>query len=63
MPEDALLQEAKTLHRVSDRLDMIAENHPLISEALSTLSANVRGSATLLELLVTLKLGPSPKPD
>jgi hypothetical protein len=63
MPSNALLQEAKTLHRVSDRLDRIAQQHPLISEALAKLSANVRGSATLLELFVALKLEPAPELD
>jgi hypothetical protein len=61
MPQTAILQEAKNLHGVSDRLDSLAEEHeklPAVSEALITISGNVRHTATLLELLVELKMGP-----
>jgi len=42
---------------VSDRLDSLAEQHPLVSEALITISGNVRGTAMLLEVLVATKMG------
>jgi hypothetical protein len=58
MPANEILQEAKKLHKVSDSLDMLAEQHAPISEALSLLSGSVRNSATLLEVLVALKMGP-----
>jgi hypothetical protein len=57
MPSTAILQEAQKLHNVSDRLDSLAEEHPRISEALITISGNVRGTATLLEVLVATKMG------
>lgn len=63
MPANEILQEAKKLHKVSDSLDVLAEQHAPISEALSILSGSVRNSATLLEVLVALKLTPAPGYD
>jgi hypothetical protein len=60
MPANEILQEAKKLHRVSDSLDTLAEQHAPISEALTILAGTVRSSATLLEVLVALRLGPVP---
>ena len=60
MPANEILQEAKKLHKVSDSLDTLAEQHAPISEALAILSGSVRNSATLLEVLVALKLRPAP---
>jgi hypothetical protein len=65
MPQSAILQEAQNLHGVSDRLDSLADEHeklPAVSEALITISGNVRHTATLLELLVELKMGPPSPP-
>jgi hypothetical protein len=59
MPSNAILQEAQHLHSVSDRLDSLAETHPVVSEALMTISGSVRSTATLLEVLVTTKMGRS----
>ena len=58
MPSSAILREAQKLHSVSDRLDLLAGEHPLVSEALVTISGNVRQTATLLEVLVVTKLEP-----
>jgi hypothetical protein len=63
MPANEILHEAKKLHKVSDCLDALAVQHAPISEALSILSGSVRNSATLLEVLVALRLGPVPGPD
>jgi hypothetical protein len=41
---------------VSDRRDSLSEQHPLVSEALLTISGNVRNTATLLEVLVVTKM-------
>ena len=60
MPAHEILLEAKKLRRVSDSLDVLATQHAPLAEALSVLSGNVRNSATLLEVLVELKLGPEP---
>jgi len=43
---------------VSDRLDLLAEQHPLVAEALITISGSVRDTATLLEVLVAIKVAP-----
>jgi len=62
MPSTTILQEAQKLHNVSDRLDSLAEEHPVVSEALITISGNVRNTATLLEVLVVTKMGPLSEP-
>jgi hypothetical protein len=62
MPSDAILHEAQQLHNVSDRLDSLADEHPVISEALIAISGNVRHTATLLEVLVVTKMGPPSGP-
>jgi hypothetical protein len=38
MPSNAVLREVQQLYKVSERLDLLAEEHPLISEALITIS-------------------------
>jgi hypothetical protein len=59
MHPNAILNEARQLHGVSDRLDSLAEQHPLVSEALITISGSVRNTATLLEVLVATKISPA----
>jgi hypothetical protein len=58
MPSDAILQVAQQLHNVNERLDSLADEHPVVSEALITISGTVRQTATLLEVLVVTKMGP-----
>jgi hypothetical protein len=60
VPMIAILREARELHQVSERLARLAENHPLVSDALLTVSSNVRQTATLLEVLVMTRMGPPP---
>ena len=60
MHPNAILHEVQQLHRVSDRLDSLAEQHPQVSEALITISGSVRNTATLLEVLVVTKIAPIP---
>jgi len=57
MPSSAILHEAQQLHNVSNRLDLLSEEHPVVSEALITISGSVRNTATLLEVLVATKMG------
>jgi hypothetical protein len=57
MPSNAILHEAQQLHHVSNRTDLLADEHPVVSEAL-IISGNVRHTATLLEVLVVTKMGP-----
>jgi hypothetical protein len=58
MPSNLILREAQQLHNVSDRLDSLAGQHPLVSDALITISGSVRNTATLLEVLVATKIEP-----
>jgi hypothetical protein len=58
MHPNAILHEAQQLHNVSDRLDLLAGQHPLVSEALISISGSVRNTATLLEVLVATKMPP-----
>jgi hypothetical protein len=58
MPSTAILHEAQQLHNVSDRLESLAGQHPLVSNALITISGSVRNTATLLEVLVATKIEP-----
>ena len=57
MPSNSILHEVQQLYNVSDRLDLLAEEHPVVSEALITISGSVRNTATLLEVLVAMKMG------
>ena len=59
MHSNAILYEVQLLYNVSDRLDSLSEQHPLVSEALIAISGNVRNTATLLEVLVATKMGHS----
>jgi hypothetical protein len=63
MHSNAILHEAQELHNVSNRLDVLAEEHPVVSEALITISGSVRNTATLLEVLVVTRMGPLSGPD
>ena len=57
----AILHEVQQLYNVSDRLDSLTEQYPLVSEALLTISGSVRNTATLLEVLVAMKIAPTPR--
>jgi hypothetical protein len=58
MHSNSILHEVQQLYNVSDRLDSLAGQHPIVSEALITISGSVRNTATLLEVLVVTKLAP-----
>jgi len=60
MHSNAILHEAAQLYNVSNRLDLLADEHPVVSEALISIAGSVRNSATLLEVLVATKMGRSP---
>jgi hypothetical protein len=63
MQSNAILYEVKQLYSVSDRLEFLAEQHPLVAEALITLSGSIRNTATLLEVLVAMKMAPTSRLD
>ena len=58
MYPNAILHEVQKLYKVSDRLDSLAGQHPLVSEALIGISGSVRNTATLLEVLIATKITP-----
>jgi hypothetical protein len=62
VPSIAILREVQQLYNVSDRLDSLAGQHPLVSEALISISGSVRNTATLLEVLVAMKIAPISEP-
>ncbi|MGA3091390.1 MAG: hypothetical protein ABSD75_22505 [Terriglobales bacterium] len=59
MPFAEILDEVNQLHRVSTRLEGLAEQHPPVCEALLTIAGSIRNTATLLAVLVATKV---PKP-
>ena len=63
MHPNAILHEVQQLYNVSDRLDSLAEQHPLVSEALIVISGSVRNTATLLEVLIATKMEQIPGLD
>ena len=56
MPPTAILNEIQKLYDLSVRLDSLLEQHPLVSEALITISGSVRNTATLLQVLIATKM-------
>jgi hypothetical protein len=56
MPFEAILREAQQLHDVSERLAILAEQHPPVTEALLTISGSVQNTATILGVLVATKM-------
>jgi hypothetical protein len=58
MDANEILDEARKLHEVSEGLIQLAEQNEHLAEALSIVSGNIRHSATVLEVLVAVKLGP-----
>ena len=63
MNPNAILHEVQQLYNISDRLDLLADKHPLVSEALLGISGSVRNTATLLEVLIAMKLPPIAGPE
>ncbi|MFZ0770507.1 MAG: hypothetical protein WCA49_02935 [Candidatus Sulfotelmatobacter sp.] len=56
MPLEAVLHEVEQLHDVSERLAILAEQHPPVSQALLTISGSVRNTATILGVLIATKM-------
>jgi hypothetical protein len=56
MYPNAILPEIRQLYNVSDRLDLLAEQHPLVSDALSGISGSILNTATLLEVVVAMTM-------
>jgi hypothetical protein len=56
MHPNAILHEIRQLYNVSDRLDSLAEQHLFVSDALIGISRSIRNTATLLEVVVAMKM-------
>jgi hypothetical protein len=52
---EAILNEVDQLHNVSTRLEGLAEKHPPVSKALTTIAGSVRNTATILAVVVATK--------
>jgi len=48
MPSTAILHEVQRLYGVSDRLDALADQHPIVSEALLSISVSVRNTCNIV---------------
>jgi hypothetical protein len=60
VPYDTILKEVERLKQVSARLDLLANRHSSVTEALISISASILGIATVLEVLVISKSGTRP---
>jgi hypothetical protein len=58
MDPTVILQEVRRLNNISNRLESLAEVHPLVAETLMQISGGIRNSATLLAVLVAVKIEP-----
>ena len=56
MAVEAIMAEVDQLNQAGNRIEALAEHHPIVEEALMTIAGNIRGSATILALLVETKL-------
>jgi hypothetical protein len=56
MAFEAILDEVNQLHSVGMRLEGLAELHAPVSDALLRIAGNVRSTATILAVLVAVKL-------
>jgi hypothetical protein len=56
MPSNTLLHEAQELKAVSGRLELLADQHPTVTDAILAISGSVRTNATMIEVLVATKL-------
>ena len=56
MPPQALLHEAQQLKDVSGRLELMADEHPTVTDAILSICGTIRSTATILEVLVATKL-------
>lgn len=54
-PFETILQEANQLKNASERLKSLAEQHPVVEDALMSISGSITNTATLLEVLVHVR--------
>ena len=56
MAFEAIMDEVDQLNLAGDRIEGLAEHHPIVSEALVTIAGNVRSTATVLAVLIETRL-------
>jgi len=56
MASQEILHEVEKLKNICQRLELLADQHPSLSEALVTISGTISSTAMLLEVLVATKL-------
>jgi hypothetical protein len=61
MPANRILEQAGELHRVSQALNALAKEESPAAEALSIMARTIGNSATVLEVMVAVKLGIEPR--
>ena len=59
MRAKALQYEIDQLKGVSDRLDALADQHPIMEQEIMAISGNILSSAVLLEVLLAMRIGPA----
>lgn len=62
MLSTALLQEAKQLKDVSQRLELLADQHPHVANAVMKICGTISSTATILEVFVATTLDGSGRP-
>jgi hypothetical protein len=55
LPLAEILQEVVELKNVCCRLESLADDHPLVEDALMSISGNIRNTATTLEVLTVIR--------
>ncbi len=55
LPLAEILQEVAELKNVCCRLESLADDHPLVEDALMSVSGNIRNTATTLEVLTVIR--------
>jgi hypothetical protein len=50
-----ILQEVVELKNVCSRLESLADDHPLVEDALMSISGNIRNTTTTLEVLTVIR--------
>jgi hypothetical protein len=59
MPFEKLLQEVDQLNSVSERLQLLAGQHPFVDERLLSISGNIRNTATALDVFALIRNQPN----
>ena len=59
MSVKALQYEIEQLKGVSNRLNSLADQHPIMEQEIMTISGHVLSNAVLLEVLLTIRPGPA----